>query len=55
MKLTKQQRELLSEALISLSLKEAKEGRPYKAIELVNLDRILFKFFISQLTEGDFK
>lgn len=55
MKLTKNQRSLVSEALIDLARKKVYDGHPCEGKECLDLDRMLFKFFLSQLTEEDFK
>jgi len=55
MKLSRDQRGLLSDAIVSLSISEARAGRENKARECLVLDKILYKYFLSQLTEEDFK
>ncbi len=55
MKLTRNQRGILSEAIVSLTISEAKAGRDNKVRECLLLDKILYKYFLSQMTEEDFK
>lgn len=54
MKLDKNQRSLLSEAIVSLAIKSSRKGKENKARQCLVLDKILYKFFLDQMTEEDF-
>lgn len=55
MKLNREEIRLLSEAMVSLILSESKAERNNKVQRLMSLDKKLYKFFLSQLTEKDLK
>ena len=54
MKLSLKQIKMLSEAILSLAFSESEAGRSEKSVELLKLDRTVYKHFMNLLTEEDY-
>ena len=55
MKLNREERSLLSEAVLNLAFSEAQKNRDNKFKTLLALDKRLHNYFLSLLTEEEFK